>query len=232
MKMQGVTFGDKHSYKDFGLILSSKSIGMPEPKTETVDVTGLDGVIDLTETLGDEIRYKNRTLSFEFSLIDGAKNWQMVLSKLAMFLHGKKQRITLDADKTYYYYGRCTIDSFKTDKTLAKITVDCDCDPYKQPVNEPGTKWLWDPFSFINGVIRNNKFTVDGTAEILLINDEQRVSPTFISTADMVVNFEGTYYGIKKGKTKVYDIRLNAGENRMTLIGKGDVTVMYKGGSL
>ena len=49
--IQGVTFGIKHSYEDFGLILSSKEIGLPTPKTESVSVIGRNGNLDLTDAL-------------------------------------------------------------------------------------------------------------------------------------------------------------------------------------
>ena len=49
--MKGVRFGDYHSYNDFSLILTSKTIGTPTPKTETIDIPGGDGVLDLTEFL-------------------------------------------------------------------------------------------------------------------------------------------------------------------------------------
>lgn len=47
--MNGVKFGSYHSYDDFGLILSDKEIGSPEPKIVTIDVEGSDGVLDFTE---------------------------------------------------------------------------------------------------------------------------------------------------------------------------------------
>ena len=56
-------------------------------------------------------------------------------------------------DKTFYYWGRCTINKFKTDRTLAIITVDCDVEPYKIETNSASEPWLWDVFSFVNGII-------------------------------------------------------------------------------
>ena len=95
--IQGVTFGTKHSYKDFGLILSSKDIGLPEPKVETVSVIGRNGDLDLTDALGDDVKFNNRKLEFVFSLLNGARDWTAVLSNLSNYLHGKKNA---------YYYGR------------------------------------------------------------------------------------------------------------------------------
>lgn len=36
--MNGVTFGSKHSYTDYNLILKSKTIGVASVKTKTVDI--------------------------------------------------------------------------------------------------------------------------------------------------------------------------------------------------
>ena len=98
--IQGVTFGIKHSYEDFGLILSSKEIGLPTPKTESVSVIGRNGDLDLTDALGDDVKFENRKLSFTFSLLNGARDWTATLSNLSNYLHGKKMRIVMDADKS------------------------------------------------------------------------------------------------------------------------------------
>ena len=60
--MKGIKFGNYHSYEAFQLILASKTIGTPSPKTETIDIPGGDGVLDLTEYFG-EPKYGNRKLS-------------------------------------------------------------------------------------------------------------------------------------------------------------------------
>ena len=114
--MIGVRFGTKHSYDDFGLILSKKEITLPDPKTETVDVFGRDGLLDLSEGLTDDIKFKNRKLTFTFTVPNGLTYWTSALSSISNYLHGRKMQIILDADKTFYYYGRCTIDQFKSDK--------------------------------------------------------------------------------------------------------------------
>lgn len=103
--IQGVTFGIKHSYEDFGLILSSKEIGLPTPKTESVSVIGRNGDLDLTDALGDDVKFENRKLSFTFSLLNGARDWTATLSNLSNYLHGKKMRIVMDADKTFLLLG-------------------------------------------------------------------------------------------------------------------------------
>lgn len=228
----GVKFGEYHSFKDLGMVLSSKSIGMPSPRLETVTVIGRNGDLDLTEALSGEVSYGNRELDFEFGVIGGANNWVEVMSNVTNKIHGKLLNIILDDDTSYFYKGRCTIDTFNTDKNLAKIVIKCDCEPYRiEETSAVGDAWKWDPFSFENGLIYKSSYTVAGQIEINLINRNKLVSPTFVTDSDMTVTYDGTTYSLPKGTTPVYDIRLQYGDNKMTVKGTGAFTVTYYGGS-
>ena len=121
--MIGIKFGIKHSYRDFGMYLTKKEISLPKAKTEKVSVTGRDGDIDLTEALGDNVRFENRTLKFTFTTVD-YKKWAQSLSAVANYLHGQKMQIIMDADPQYYYYGRCSINKFETNKATGKIVIE------------------------------------------------------------------------------------------------------------
>lgn len=230
--MQTVTFGTKNSYDDFGLILTDKDIGFPEPKLEEVDVIGADGVIDLSEVLNDDIKYKTRKLQFTFTFLKGNKYWASTVADVANYLHGKKLRIQMDFDPAYYYTGRCKINSFKTSKRLCTITIDAECEPYRLDINGNGKKWLWDTFSFQNGFIRVNAVTVNGSLQVNLQNQRKIVSPTFTCSTAMTVTFDGVTYNLPKGKTQVLGIRLQYGTNYVTFKGNGTVKIEYQGGAL
>lgn len=230
--MQTVTFGTKNSYDDFGLILTDKDIGFPEPKLEEVDVIGADGVIDLSEVLNDDIKYKTRKLQFTFTVLKGNKYWASTVADVANYLHGKKLRIQMDFDPAYYYTGRCKINSFKTSKRLCTITIDAECEPYRLDINGNGEKWLWDTFSFQNGFIRVNAVTVNGSLQVNLQNQRKIVSPTFTCSTAMTVTFDGVAYNLPKGKTQVLGIRLQYGTNYVTFKGNGTVKIEYQGGAL
>lgn len=230
--MQTVTFGKKNSYDDFGLILTDKDIGFPEPKLEKVDVIGADGVIDLSEVLNDDIKYKTRKLQFTFTVLKGNKYWASTVADIANYLHGKKLRIQMDFDPAYYYTGRCKINSFKTSKRLCTITIDAECEPYRLDINGNGEKWLWDTFSFQNGFIRVNAVTVNGSLQVNLQNQRKIVSPTFTCSTAMTVTFDGVTYNLPKGKTQVLGIRLQYGTNYVTFKGNGTVKIEYQGGAL
>lgn len=230
--MQTVTFGTKNSYDDFGLILTDKDIGFPEPKLEEVDVIGADGVIDLSEVLNDDIKYKTRKLQFTFTVLKGNKDWASTVADVANYLHGKKLRIQMDFDPAYYYTGRCKINSFKTSKRLCTITIDAECEPYRLDINGNGEKWLWDTFSFQNGFIKVNAVTVNGSLQVNLQNQRKIVSPTFTCSTAMTVTFDGVTYNLPKGKTQVLGIRLQYGTNYVTFKGNGTVKIEYQRGAL
>lgn len=144
--MKGITFGDYHSYRDLHLILTEKVIGTPSPKTELIDIPGSDGVLDFTEYFG-EVKYENRKLSFDFSTLVPQSEFMALFSLVQNALHGKKMMISLDVDPEWYYIGRVTVSEWKADKRIGKLTIDCDCEPYRyrlssQPVNLCGRNLL------------------------------------------------------------------------------------------
>lgn len=132
--MKGVKFGNLHSFNDFGLILSSKEIGSPEPKIIQIDVEGGDGVLDFTEFAG-ETKFKNRTLTFHFSKPQVLSNFMQLFSTVHNALHGKKMQIILDEDPGFFYVGRITVNEFKADANIGLITIECDCEPWKYKLN-------------------------------------------------------------------------------------------------
>lgn len=116
--------------------------------------------------------------------------------------------------------------------TTALITVDCDVEPYKIEINSASEPWLWDVFSFVNGIIHVNEVKVSGSKKVNLINRVKIVSPTFTCSTAMKVTHEGNTYSLPAGETTVYDIRLQEGDNYVTFTGNGTVKISYRGGSL
>ena len=230
--LRGVQFGDYHSYEDWGLLLVQKTIGAPEPKTETVDVPGMDGVLDLTESLG-LVRYSNRELKFRFKVIDRGR-FHSVYTLVATYLHGKKRQIIIDDDPNYFYVGRCVMGDLQPGKIQAYIDVTVDAEPYKYETDAivPTGNWQWNPFSFRDGITYNTEYTISGTQEITLANRGMRVSPTFTLSAPMTISFEGVTYSLPAGETTVYDILLDRGGNVLTVTGDGTLTAWYRGGAL
>ena len=65
--MQGLTIGERHTYRDFGLRMLSCTVFPPEPKIEEIDIPGRNAPLDVSEFFG-EILYKPRTLTAVFDI--------------------------------------------------------------------------------------------------------------------------------------------------------------------
>ena len=158
--LNGVTFVSlnanisKHSYIDFGVILTEQNIGLPTPKTYTVNIEGMDGALDLSECFG-EMKYENRTIKFTFESIDKITDWQAKMTKISSFLHGQKMKITTWSDPNFHYIGRCQIDEYNSNSKLGKIVISCDCEPFKYKQNIT-------TFNLVEGLntVQNSRMTV------------------------------------------------------------------------
>ena len=214
--MKQVHFGNYHSYVDFSLILSSKTIEAPEPKTESVEVPGSDGIIDLSDYFG-EIKYKNRSLTFEFTAAPQIKlkDFLTLFSKIQNAIHGKRLKIVLDDDPDFYYIGRVSVNEWKTDKNIGKITVECDCEPYKYKLN---------PTVIALNVVKSADYTYT--------NLRKTVVPTITADAEMQITFNRNTYSISPGVYTIPEIAFSAGNNIISYAGTGNVIVEYQEGGL
>ena len=235
MSQFGLMIGDKHSYRDYHLILSKRSIGYPEPKSKTVNVFGRNGVIDLTPFLLDYPVYENRQLSFTFSVLQNEIRraaWEKYFSEVANELQGKIMKIILDDDKNFYYRGKVTINSFDTNKNIGEIVINVDAEPYKIEIRKSEGNWLWDTFSFVDGVIYNADFIISGEKEVSCPNLKKPVVPELTCSAAMTVKFNDVTYSLSSGSNKLAEIVLKEGNNILTFTGSGTVHITYDRGSL
>ena len=207
--MKGVSFGDFHSYRDFSLILSQKIIGAPSPKTETIDIPGGDGVLDLTEFFG-ETKYNNRNLSFEFSSIVPQSDFMNQFSHIQDALHGQKMQIVLDDAPEWYYTGRISVSEWKAEKAVGKLTIDCDCEPYKTKLSETVVT-----------------AAVNGPASVILTNSKKIVVPTIDITGEVSLTFGENFYTLVAGRYDLPGVQLVNGENTILLDGAGTATFTY-----
>lgn len=233
MAVLGITFdGEKHTYDDFGLRIKSINIGFPSVKDGKIDIPGADGYLDMTDYFGT--RYENRKITVECDMEDkGYYDWAGRMSQLSNYLHGKKRKIVLDWDSGFYYMGRGECDYEKKNRAYSLMTLEFDCDPYKYELTATDEDWLWDPFDFVEGVIKEyGNLAVAGRLELTVIGSPMPVVPKITVSADMQMGFEGESYDLKAGENYIPDIEIKAGEHMMVFTGNGTVTVSYRGGSL
>ena len=215
--MNGVTFGDLHSFNDLNLILNSKEIGSPAVKTKTIEIEGADSSLDLTEFFG-EAKFENVIHKFQFSTIVPQTQFLSLFSAVKNALHGKKMRIILDGDPLFYYIGRIHVSSFTNEKSVGIISIECDCEPYKYKIEKT--------------VISK---AVNGTQAIILTNSRKRAVPEVQIESDGTLNIvygEGHIWDLGRGSYTLPELELVEGANTVTVTGTGTISFTYQEGSL
>ncbi len=218
--MNAVIIGNINLYNDFDLILTSKTIGSPEPKTASIDIPGGDGSLDLTENFGD-VKYKNRKITLEFATIVSQEQFLSLFSRIQDTFHGKKMKITLTDDPEFYYVGRIYVDEWKSNKRIGIIKIEIDAEPYK----------------YKNAItIVTNQIT--GATSISCQNLRKQVVPTITASSEVTLvwgiteeNSEGTYQKVFSGTITDDNIIFKQGENIVKFTPTGEsalITIEYQ----
>jgi len=212
--MKGVSFLGFHSYKDLKLLMTGKEIGSPEVKRYTIDREGADGELDFTDVFG-EPKYTNAQHQFTFESIQPRNDQLSQFTDIKNKLHGKKGRIILDDDPSFFYVGRCSVSKYTNEKNIGKITVTCDCEPYK--------------YKLAQTVVTR---AIDGTETVSLTNSRKRAVPTITTTSDMTISFGGGVWTNRAGTFTIPELELVEGENLVTVTGKGTITFTWQEAAL
>lgn len=234
----GVTFGDKHSFNDWKLLLNERpKISPPVPKTSYFDIPGGDGHLDFTESLTGEVKYESRDMEFTFVTLKVRKQWPDLYSEILDYLHGQKTKIILDENPDYYYIGRVSVNEWKSSEKYSTIVINAKVDPYKYELFGSLDDWEWDKFNFESGVIREyGDIRVDGSIDFAIRGTRKTVVPTFFVKSDdgtgMSVEFEGVTYDLSDGENRILYIIIKDGDNILSFTGNGTVSIDYRGGRL
>jgi hypothetical protein len=215
----GVLFNNIHSFFDLNLILSIVEISPAKPKETYVDIPGADGSLDLTEAHG-EVKYSDRTINLTFTMNPAGdlseRAWEEKKTEVSNALNGLACRITLDKDPDYYWQGRCSLDSFKSNKRVRQFVIVATVRPYKWKQSETVAS-----------------FALSSTAQAVNIrNGRKSVCPVITCTETATVVFNGNTFSFNAGSHKNLNIRFTEGNNEVTISGKGQVTFTYQEGDL
>lgn len=226
----GGTFGGQHTLRDFHMIPKSKiTFAPPEVRTETVDVPGMMGELDMTEALGS-VSYRNRRGTVEFLVMD-ADEYATVYSSVLTHFHGQRMNIVLDDDPAFFYTGRLSVNDWRSVESFATLALDYDLDPLKRPIHSTISQdWLWN--DLFNTVIYYGIFDVAGEKARNLLNPSgYAITPKFTCSAPMTVVIGGNTYTLPQGTTTAPGFFLAPGSNQATFKGTGRVAVDYDAGA-
>jgi len=215
--VKGILFGDYHSYRDLRLILVSKEIGAPAVKVNKIDIPGADSSLDLTDFFG-EPKYEDTMHKFTFVSIEPQSQFLSQFSLVKNAIHGKKDRIILDDDPSFFYYGRMHVSSFTNEKNIGHITVECECEPYK--------------YKLAQTVVTK---AINGTQAITLTNGRKRAVPEVTITTDSSINIvyqTSNVWDLGSGSFTLPELELTEGDNTVTVTGTGTITFKWWEGDL
>lgn len=214
--MNGVYFGNVHSYEDLHLILAPFTPAPAEPQTNFLQIPGRDGLLDLTEANG-EVKFNAREFVFTFTIAPGDPlTFDERLSAVSNALNGLRCKITLDRDPDYYWQGRCFLSKYDQDKNIGQIEVTATVDPYKLKQNA----------TVVSVTLSAEEKTV------VLANGRMTVVPTIDCTGVCTVVYGDYTHTLEAGMHKIPETRLVEGKNVLKLSGTGEITLTYQEGEL
>lgn len=156
------------TWKNWHLIPKELPIIVPPAvQTDLVQIPGTNGSIDLTDALLGYPLYDNRSGSLDF-YVDTSEtgwSWDEAYDTIMNSIHGFKKRLILKDVPSWYYEGRLSVNSFKSEKVTSVITIDYDLQPFKRMLFTTAfDDWLWNPFDFVNGIIPDQTYFVKQVA--------------------------------------------------------------------
>ena len=245
-----INIDDRNTWDYWHLIPTARPIvSPPEVKANLVEVPGRYGFIDLSTILTGRTMYGSRQGSWTFIAhpdYHDSEPWNVKYSDIMQFLHGKTHQVILDDDPFYYYEGFLKVNSWQPGANWSQVAIDYTLQPFKKETITSMEDWLWDPFSFVDGIIRSYKnVVINGDYTLNVDVGEEMIIPEFIvsdpggsgqipSTYNVYVSANGgPSHLVSGGETRSFsDVKLQGSGNVINFSGNGIISVNFRAGWL
>lgn len=226
---KGITFKGKHSYRDFGLTIKSRHIGVPPKKKIKTSVPFQIGSYDFSRIYGAQA-YEERPIQYVFQ-IRGKSTEEMEAKQQAALdwlLHSPKVKLEDDYLPGLYFMAECESAEPNDLNFILELTVNFMAYPFKFGEHLEGND-IWDSFNFLTDYAQTTKFDVSGSKEIKIWNPSAiPIAPTIIASAPMEIVKGNTIINIPAGKSTDWRFYLDIGENKMTINGNGSIEFLFR----
>lgn len=226
----------------------------PKPKTDYVSVPGSSNFLDFSEVLTGYPTYDPREGSLKFRFKQTNKSVRARWQDFKNFVHGQKVTIVNEDEPEYYYEGRMSVGDleYKSRGDWADVDVNYVLNAYKAEIVASDEDWLWNPFNFESGVIREYTniivggdgespltFHIEGSPkrQPLVMTFSRNTLPTSITEVGFF--WVGTYeepetedFSVTYGKHTYPQIVIPPEGLDVTFSGNYKVTIHYRGGAL
>jgi len=183
--------------------------------------------------------YDNRQITMRFVCQNyTTENFQLLAATIRNAIKGKTCRVSSSSDLGFFWRGRPDVEAAWPALEHTELTITMDAEPYKLNSVSSYDPWLWDSFSFVNGVVTDDSDISldDETKTVVLPKDPARGKPTLwlnTGSAKARVSTDQTWHVLKSGANVFPEIRMSADTAQTLLLnGTGSVGVEYRVGSL
>lgn len=204
-----------NTWYDWRLVLTAKDVTPPEPKTNYVEIDGMSGSLDLSESLAGEVTYTDRTIVATFWTDEGSRrDRERLLRDIVVALHGKKIKIIEPDDPDHYFYGRVAITSRSNNLAYAEFTIEAVCEPWRYSVVE---------------TVRTIEVTNDNAANLVIHNNGVKtVCPDIVVDGSLDITYNGVKTSATTGSFKISTLKLYQGVNVIGVSGNGSLRLTYR----
>ena len=229
----GIMFAGAHSFRDHGLLLQQRHIGLPDKNKIIETVPFSNRQFDFSEVFGSQV-YEERELTYVFTLYHEAGHEALEARRIRAvnWLMGYNRQMELedDAVEGFYFSGevRNGIESsYFMGSGHYEISVTFQCYPFKISKDPEGSD-IWDVFNFELDRVQEVDFSVNGVLAIGLANPGVvPVTPKVTAGAAMTISLGGTSYRFNRGTTKDDAFQFPVGDFELVVEGSGSLSFEF-----
>lgn len=209
--------GDKASFDDFGASVAERKINSP-PKKEIKETVPFSNVTYDFSAINGELYWGERELEYIFEIT--APNPEALENKKTAFsnwvMNVMEEKILDPFIPDFHFMGTYKDMTLDDDESIEKttITVKFTAYPYKI-ANSPKT---------YNFTVPANTETV----KTVINNSGHKVTPIIITDVGIILTLDSGSYSVPIGETADSSLKLNVGENTLTIQSETDCIVTVK----
>ena len=229
--MYGITYNNKHSFKDLGLtVLNTRAIETPSKIKITETVPFMSGSYDFSNLYGSNC-YTERQLEYEF-LIKARNSTELEFKRMEvdqwLLSSNSKTQLFDDNIPGYYYLAECISVEFEDLVNTGKLKAIFTAYPFRIGEVCEGDS-LWDNFNFELDVLQDTKFTVNGSSSVNIYNPSIiDIEPSIIASSQFEIVLDNKKYTFGYGASKDYRFKFKPGNNNLILKGNGTIEFKFR----
>lgn len=208
MIRDGISINGRHSFRDYGLCIKEKKIGLPGKRIIRDSVPYMNGSYDFT-TLGGAATWEDREISYTFDILadneqamnrqrDSIINWLMNIHDADIFD---------DAMPDWHFHGSYSGGDISDEEELSEFTASFICHPFRIAETETAIRLK--------------------TGESVIEYGGQAVAAFISGSANGSITFNGITQSFLANTRTELSALLEHGTNTITLTTSGNVTLFY-----